>query len=195
MAKLTCYGGAGSTTGANFLLEIEGKKVLIDCGMQQGVGDADVQNRKKFAYDPAVIDYLFITHAHIDHVGLIPKLFKEGFRGEIYSTPETKSIAELLLQDAAKIGREEEQMLYSMDDVIGSFSLWQTLKYHQPKNFFNFKLELYDAGHVLGSALLKVTFAEGTTTLCSGDIGNSPSVLRPDVETAEGLDYLEVESV
>ena len=117
MARLTCYGGAGATTGANFLLEFGGKKILVDCGMLQGAGEAKTENAKKFSYDPKEVDFLFVTHAHIDHVGLIPKLYKEGFRGEIYSTAETKNIAKLLLLDAAKINADKETPLYGPEDV------------------------------------------------------------------------------
>ncbi len=195
MAKLTCYGGAGSATGANFLFEIGAKRILIDCGMQQGGESAHAHNKKTFAYDPSSIDILFVTHAHIDHVGLIPKLYKEGFRGEIYSTKETMEIGNLLMLDAVKIGRENETPLYTVDDVSGAMSLWKELDYHEPRDFGDFTLELFDAGHVLGSAMYKFTTKEGKTMLFSGDIGNSPSPLLRDRENVEGLDYLLMESV
>ena len=202
MAKLICYGGAGNTTGANFLLEIGNKKILIDCGMEQGGERAHEHNQKKFAYESAEIDLLFVTHAHIDHVGLIPKLVKEGFKGEIYSTEETKKLAELLLQDALKIARDNEVMLYSPSDVARALSLWETLDYHKPQDFGDlpadkagFTIELYDAGHILGSSMFKFTFKSGKTMLFTGDIGNSPSALLPDVEKVSDLDYLLMESV
>ncbi|KKW15213.1 MAG: RNA-metabolising metallo-beta-lactamase [Parcubacteria group bacterium GW2011_GWA2_50_10b] len=202
MARLTCYGGAGATTGANFLLEFGGKKILVDCGMLQGAGEAKTENAKKFSYDPKEIDFLFITHAHIDHVGLIPKLYKEGFRGEIYSTAETKSIAELLLMDSAKINGNSAEPLYEPADALDTLGLWKTLSYHEPRDFGDlpageagFKLELYNAGHVLGSAMLKLTGPSGRSMLFSGDIGNSPSPILPDVEKVSGLDYLLMESV
>lgn len=199
MSKLTAYGGAGSATGANFLLEIGGKKIIIDCGLLQGSGDTDAHNRRKFEYEPSSIDALFATHAHIDHIGLIPKLVHDGFKGEIYSTEETKSIAELLLLDAAKIGREEEHQLYTLEDVEKTMRLWKTIRYHEAKDFGELQAELYDAGHVLGSAMVKITAnppaGGGKTMLFSGDIGNSPSPLLRDVEKVEGLDYLLMESV
>ncbi len=195
MSKLTCYGGAGATTGANFLLEVGGKKILIDCGLEQGGREASLRNRKLFPYDPKSIEILFITHAHIDHIGLIPKLVKEGFEGKIYSTLETKELSELLLLDAVKINNDEGVPLYAEEHVSQALSLWQILPYHVPKDFGLFAVEFLDAGHVLGSALIKLTSERGRTMLFSGDIGNSPSPILRDVERVSGLHYLLMESV
>lgn len=198
MAKLTPYGGAGSTTGANFLLDLEvggvEKRILIDCGMEQGI-NGDAHNSRQFPYDPTSINTLLVTHAHIDHVGLIPKLYKDGFRGEIYSTPETKSIAELLMLDAAKINSYDAEPIYNPSDVSACLSLWKTLPYHEKKEFPGFNLELFNAGHILGSAMLKLTFPSGKTMLFTGDMGNSPSPILSDIEEVTGLDYLLIESV
>lgn len=195
MPKLTCYGGAGSTTGANFLLEFNNKKILIDCGMLQGEGDTDEHNKKVFPYDASSVDVLYVTHAHIDHIGLIPKLHKEGFRGEIYSTPETKSIAELLLADAAKINSDDEEPVYTQSDVVNALSIWKTVKYHEVLDFYGLKVEFYNAGHILGSSMVKFTFPSGKSMLFTGDLGNSPSPILEDTEKMEGLDYLLIESV
>jgi metallo-beta-lactamase family protein len=163
--------------------------------MQQGGKAGDVHNKKGFAYNPKEIHYLFVTHAHIDHIGLIPKLCHAGFEGPIYSTVETKRIAELLLLDAVKIGREKDEPLYTLDDVSKALSLWQTVPYHTPQEFEGFKVEYFNAGHVLGSGMVKFITEKGKTMLFSGDIGNSPSPLLPDVEKVSGLDYLLMESV
>lgn len=199
MAKLTAYGGAGAATGANFLLEFvhEGviKKILIDCGMLQGVSDSDTHNRRTFEYDPTEIDFLFITHAHIDHTGLVPRLYREGFRGEIYSTPETRAICELLLADAAKINSGHADPIYTQTDVEGCFLQWKTLKYHEPRDFPGFRLEFFNAGHILGSAMLQLTFPSGKKILFTGDLGNSPSPLLPNTDKVEGINYLLIESV
>jgi len=200
-AKLTSFGGAGSATGANFFLEIgnaaarPAERILVDCGMVQGGPEAFEKNSKRFAYDPSQIAVLFVTHAHVDHIGLIPKLYKEGFRGEIYSTRETKSLAELLLIDAVKVGAEEERNLYTLENVAHTMVLWKTLPYHQPKDFERYRIELLDAGHILGSSMIRFTFPSGKTMLFTGDIGNSPSLLLPDHEKVAGLDYLLMESV
>ncbi len=195
MVKLTCYGGAGTATGSNFLLEIENKKYLIDCGMLQGSALADRINREKFSYDPAGVEALFVTHAHIDHIGLIPKLYREGFRGQIFSTAETKAIAGLLLIDAAKINSEKQGPIYDEKDIEGCFSLWKTLKYREVKDFGAFKTEFFNAGHILGSATIKFIFPSRKAVLFTGDLGNSPSPLLPDAEKLSGLDYMLIESV
>lgn len=177
------------------MLEIEGRKILVDCGMEQGSEKAHEHNKKKFSYEPSEAEFLFVTHAHIDHVGLIPKLIKEGFKGKIYSTGETKKLAELLFSDALKIARANEEILYSAENVEQALSRWEALHYHERKDFGEFSLELYNAGHILGSSMFKFTFKSGKTMLFTGDIGNSPSSLLPDAEKVSGLDYLLMESV
>jgi metallo-beta-lactamase family protein len=199
MARLTCYGGAGNTTGANFMLEVEGAgpqptRILIDCGMQQGGERAHEHNQKRFAYDPASVSHLFVTHAHIDHVGLIPKLVKAGFKGDIWSTKETKELGLLLLEDAAKIGADKGEPLYGTADIAQAMALWKTVAYHERKEFADFSVEAFDAGHVLGSSMYKFTTSKGAM-LFTGDIGNSPSLLLKNVEPVPGLDYLLMESV
>src|SRR5574344_237407 len=102
--KLTFYCGTGTVTGANFLLEnSNGFRVLIDCGLMQGTNTSDSFNREEFSYNPEEIKYLLVTHAHMDHIGRIPKLVKDGFQGKIISTPPTKEMAEILFQDALGI--------------------------------------------------------------------------------------------
>src|SRR5690348_3097721 len=116
---LTCWGGVGAVTGANFLLETATTKSLIDCGLLQGVQGSDEVNKSEFPYEVEKIDYLFVTHAHTDHIGKIPKLVKDGFRGKIYSTPLTKMIAEIMLLDTAKINERNarEQGVEALFDV------------------------------------------------------------------------------
>src|ERR1043166_8694921 len=103
IAKLTFCTGVGTVTGANFLLEFENSKMLIDCGLVQGERVAMAENQESFPYDLSKIDALVITHAHLDHVGRIPKLVKDGYAGPIYSTPQTRELAELVLNDAVTI--------------------------------------------------------------------------------------------
>lgn len=197
---LTCWGGVGSVTGANFLLEVGPRKILIDCGLLQGVPDEKTINASKFDYDPASIDFLFITHAHADHIGKVPKLVRDGFKGTIYSTPETKAISELMLQDMAKINEGNARAsqtvpLYTAVDVERAMSMWQTINYHENRDFDGFKLELFDAGHILGSTMYKFTSPGGESIVFSGDIGNSPSPILRSTETISGAKYLLMESV
>lgn len=203
--KLTFYTGVGSVTGANFLLEAGGKRILVDCGMVQGERVAQQQNFEPFGYDVASIDILIITHAHLDHVGRIPKLVKEGFSGVIYSTEVTRELAELVLNDAANIIAMEAKKngiapLYFPEDVPPVFTLWKTIKYHE-----NFEIApgisvfLKDAGHILGSSMIEFTVAVANgkveKILFTGDVGNSPAPILRDTEPLGDIDYLVMESV
>jgi metallo-beta-lactamase family protein len=200
MTKLFCYGGVGTVTGANFLLEVNAHKYIIDCGLLQGVKGAEEINLEEFPYEPSEIKALFVTHAHMDHIGRIPKLVKAGFRGEIYSTPETRDIAELMLADACRIMeralREDgSKPLYGQADLELSLKLWKTISYDQKQDFGDFRVRLLDAGHILGSAMWELSFPSGKKILFSGDIGNSPSPLIKPTERVEGLSYLVMDSV
>ncbi|MSR73186.1 MBL fold metallo-hydrolase [Candidatus Parcubacteria bacterium] len=198
--KLTFCTGVGTVTGANFLLESDKTKILIDCGLMQGSHTADEENRKDFPYDPRTIDMLFVTHAHIDHIGRIPKLVRDGFKGIIYSTLETKEIAKLMLLDAVKIIEMESKTngkspMYFDVDVNQTFMLWQTIPYHQEKPVASdFKIYLKDAGHVLGSAIYEVTYNGKKLVFCN-DLGNSPAMLLRDTEPVTDADYLIMDSV
>src|SRR5688572_21048078 len=133
---ITFYGGAaGSVTGANFLFEAEGKRILIDCGMFQGLPEDVKKNYNPFAYDPKTIDMLIVTHAHADHIGRIPKLMKDGFNGPIYSTMPTRELAMIMLEDSLKILNqfaEDHQIdpLYSEDNIAGAMGNWKMVPYH-----------------------------------------------------------------
>jgi metallo-beta-lactamase family protein len=200
MAKLTFCGGTGLVTGANFLLEIENIKILVDCGLVQGSKFAENLNRTDFAYNPAEIDYLLVTHSHIDHIGRIPKLVKDGFKGKILSTPETREISEYLFFDTAKILETEARHdgvlpIYEVGDIPPVLALWNTLPYHLEKDLGNgIKIYFKDAGHILGSSMIEV-FHGGKKMVFTGDLGNSPSILLKDTEWITGADYILMESV
>lgn len=198
-AKITFYGGTGSVTGANFLLEVAGKRILIDCGLTQGMKIADDVNWDPFPFNPGEIDILFVTHAHVDHLGRIPKLIKEGFRGKIYSTIPTKALAGPMLEDTAGILSKNTELgldkIYTEENEKLALSLWQGFDYHQDIPILdNLKVSLYNAGHILGSAMILFVY-NGKRILFTGDLGNSPSPILPDTDMVPDVDYLVMESV
>ena len=199
VAKLTFCGGAGSVTGANFLLEIDNKKILVDCGLTQGGELAEDTNWVPFSYDPKEIDILFITHAHVDHIGRIPKLVNEGFHGKIYSTKPTQALAGPILMDTAGILSQNKQFnlgkIYTEENINKAFQQWLSFDYHEKiKISDNLEASFKDAGHILGSAMVEFIY-HGKKILFTGDLGNSPSPLLPDTEKITDADYLIMESV
>ncbi len=198
--KITFYGGVGFVTGANFLFEADGKRVLIDCGMLQGVAHAGESNKSDFAYDPASIDVLIVTHAHIDHIGRIPKLVHDGFLGTIISTAPTHEISVISLEDNFSIMMEksqqaEEEPWYNKEDIQTALSLWKVQSYHHQFQISeNLSCSFYDAGHILGSAMAKFSY-HGTNILFTGDLGNTPTLLLRDTEILTDIDYMVMESV
>src|SRR3989338_3064606 len=198
-AKVTFCGGTGSFTGANFLLEADGKKILIDCGLTQGVKLADDINWDPFPYNPSEVDILFVTHAHVDHVGRIPKLIHEGFRGKIYSTKPTQSLSPLMIEDTADILSKNSDLglnkIYTSENIKLAVSLWEGFEYHQNiKITPNLEVSFLNAGHILGSAMVLFVY-NGKKILFTGDLGNSPSPILPDTERVTDVDYLIMESV
>lgn len=196
--KITFCSGAGTVTGANFLLEGNGKKFLIDCGLIQGEKFIDDLNWVKFPYDASTIDILFITHGHIDHIGRIPKLISEGFRGKIISTIPTKEITEIMLDDTAHILSKDQDneldKIYTKENINKAMSLWETLEYGHKLNVdHGFQFSFKDAGHILGSGMLEIIY-NNKKIVFTGDLGNSPSPLLPDTENLKDVDYLIMES-
>ncbi len=210
--KIHFLGGVRTVTGSCFLLETSELKFLVDCGMVQGSAD-DVINREPFPFNPQEMHYLFLTHAHIDHSGLIPRLVKEGFNGKIITTSATADLVEPMLYDSAHLqeadaewmtrkamraGRQPVSPLYTADDVTRIIPLFSTVPYgrlsHTGKGI---KYRFLDAGHILGSGSLELWFQDGPQEkkiLFSGDIGKkgSPVLNDPSVET--GADYVVMES-
>jgi len=211
-SKLTFYGGVGSTTGANIMLEVgsksssaessgETRKILVDCGFLQGRREDEDKNFESFKYNPADVDFLLVTHAHMDHIGKIPKLVRDGFKGKIISTEQTLELAHPMLQDALKVlkAKHPEKSLFEERDIEKTFSLWEGKKYKEKIELFSgCFLEMQNAGHILGSAILNVYYEVGDETrkiAFTGDLGNSPSPLLPDNEFPKDADYMVMESV
>ena len=215
MATITSHGAAGVVTGSCHLLEIEGgARILIDCGMFQG--PEENQNDGPFAFDPKTIDYLFLTHAHLDHVGRTPKLLKEGFNGIICATEATRDLAEIILLDSAKIMREDYETtykkaqrrgkedevnlpLYDEDDLEAAFDLtWKYPEYDKPLKLTEGVTITYrNAGHILGSAFIEIAYMERgveQTIVFSGDIGNDNDMVMPDLSTCAQANTLYIES-
>jgi len=215
MATVTSYGAAKVVTGSCHLLAIEhGPCILIDCGMFQG--PEEDRNYDKFGFNPSEIDYLLITHAHLDHVGRIPKLVKEGFNGVIYATEATRDIAEIILLDSAKImkedfetnyrkaqrrGKEDEVLapLYDDDDLEAAFDLvWEYPEYDNTVSIKEgLNVTYRNAGHILGAAFIEITYREhdlDQTIVFSGDIGNDKNLVMENLAKCTYANYLYVES-
>jgi metallo-beta-lactamase family protein len=211
--KLTFNGAAGMVTGSCYLLEAAGERILIDCGMFQGSKEITRLNYEPFPFDPKTITCLLLTHAHIDHSGLIPKLVKKGFRGKIITTPPSVDLAEIMLEDAANVNKDEtihenkrrirlglepRKPLYDMNDVKMTVGLFYKVEYDSPyaitKSLF---ATFRNAGHILGSSIIELTVKEaGKTTkiVFSGDLGPGESPVVGNPEVIENADFLIMES-
>lgn len=209
---LTFYGAAREVTGSCFLLEVSGKKILVDCGLRQG---ADVFDGEEdgFVFDAASIDYVLLTHAHIDHSGRLPLLYKKGFRGEIYCTSATKKLCNIMLLDSAHIQESDAEWrnrkgkrsgdnlidpLYTTADAENVCKYFHPLEYGEERTLFKgFSIEFTDAGHLLGSSSVTVTATEDDITktiVFSGDIGNADQPLLNDPHYLKKADYIVMES-
>lgn len=205
--KLTFLGAAKSVTGSSTLLEIEGKKILIDCGLVQGSDEREIGNDIKF--DVSDIDALILTHAHIDHSGRIPLLVKKGFRGPIYATPATIALCRIMLDDSAHIQEMETswhnrkarrsgakliEPLYVLADVNQSLKQAKPCDYEKEyKIGKDVSFTLVDAGHLFGSSSVIIK-GEGKTIVFSGDIGNGMQPLINDPTYIDNADFVVMES-
>jgi metallo-beta-lactamase family protein len=210
--KLTFCGAARIVTGSNYFIEAKGIKVLVDCGMFQGRKETTRLNYKPFPFNPGKIDYLFLTHAHIDHSGLIPKLYKHGFRGKILATSATTDLCKVMLEDSAGLqendnkrenrwrkrkGLKPREPLYTKKDAKACFSLFKKVDYDKIYEFGPVKVRYRDAGHIVGSASIEMFVNEGDgdkKIVFSGDLGqwDVPIVKNPTL--IEDADYVLVES-
>lgn len=197
--NITFYGAAGEVTGSCHLLEIGGKKILVDCGMFQGSQYADERNHEKFPFDVHTLDAVLLTHAHIDHSGRLPRLVTEGYTGPIYATAPTLGLLPAMLEDTYHIMTENEKRLghplvYSESDFKHVETLGQVVTYGKPISIGSVSVVFHDAGHILGSSFVEIT-GEGKRVVFSGDVGNADAPLIRDTESLmSGIDVLVMES-
>ena len=211
--KITFLGATKMVTGSNFLVEGAGKKFLVDCGMYQGGDRDEMQNHEPFAYDVNEIDFMLLTHAHIDHSGRIPKLYKEGYRNPVITTKATRDLCSIMLPDSGHIqeqeiewrnrkrkreGKEPLPPLYTAQDGIDTMEIFKPVNYDEIIEIDpNIYVRFNDAGHMLGSAIIEVWVKEDgkeTKAVFSGDIGNNDIPLLSSPTMIETADYLVMES-
>ena len=208
--KIQFIGATHEVTGSCTLLEVGGRYYLVDCGMEQGT---DVFQNVPLPVAPSQIEAVFLTHAHIDHSGMLPKLYKDGFKGQIYATEATCNLCDIMLRDSAHIQESEAQWrsrkaeragedpvepTYTLQDAIGTIKLLRPCRYLEPVQVAEgIIIRMNDIGHLLGSAAIELWLTEGETTkkiVFSGDVGNTNQPLLNDPKKIEETDYLVIES-
>ncbi len=213
--NLSFLGAARNVTGSRYLVEANNAKILIDCGLYQ---EREFQRRnwEPFQVPPQELDAVLLTHAHLDHCGLLPKLVKEGFKGRVYCTPATADITKIILLDAAKLQEEDaaykkkrhiregrkgpypEIPLYTIEDAEASLPLFDTVEYEEPVHIGKgIEATFHDAGHILGSSMIKVRISQGEekrSIIFSGDVGRWDRPILEDPSVFRKTDYVVVES-
>jgi metallo-beta-lactamase family protein len=210
--RVKFLGAAQSVTGSKYLLEIDSKKILVDCGLFQGQKDLRLRNWDRLPVNPETIDLVVITHAHIDHTGYLPRLVKDGFHGKIICTHATKDLMEIMLRDAAKLQEEEAlyafkigyskhsrpQPLFTLEDAEQVFSLVKSISFSEEISLFpNITLVYHYAGHILGAAMAELNLQgnnQNKKIVFSGDIGRFEDLIMYPPALLTKADILFVES-
>ena len=211
--KITFLGATKIVTGSNFLVEAAGKKFLVDCGLYQGKAELEEQNYREFDYNPAEIDFMLLTHAHIDHSGRIPKLYNDGFKGPIYAHKATCDLCQIMLPDSGHIqemeaewknkkrirkGQPTRGSLYTAEDALKCMEIFVPVKYDEIIQVSeNIYVRFNDAGHMLGSSTIEIWAKEDgkeTKAVFSGDLGNNDIPLLSEPTMIDNCDYLVMES-
>ncbi len=214
---LCSWGAAEEVTGSKHILNISGKKILLDCGMFQGKRRQSREKNEALPFDASTVESLLLSHAHFDHCGSIPVLVKDGFNGNVYCTPATREIASLILMDSAHIqAKDAEYMtkkrakkqdlddsvpikpIYNEDDVVRCLSNFVGVAYNRPIQVMDgVKATFYDAGHILGSSLIRLEINDNGKSVAigfTGDLGRDHMAILRDPQTLPPVDYLICES-
>ncbi|MFZ0211487.1 MAG: MBL fold metallo-hydrolase [Candidatus Acidiferrales bacterium] len=212
MAKITFLGAVGAVTGSKYLVEAGGKRLLVDCGLFQGSRELKQRNWDALPIDPASIDWIVLTHAHIDHTGYLPRIVRDGFRGPIYANAATHELCELLLTDSAHLQEEDAQYatkkgysrhkpalpLYAVADAQQALTRFQEIPRKDPFTVSpQFTVKPFDAGHILGSSSLQITITENgksSVVVFSGDVGRYNQPILNDPSPIAKADYILCES-
>jgi len=212
--KIAFHGAAQTVTGSKHLVTLDnGKKILLDCGMFQGMGDQTDELNKDFGFNAGDVDYVILSHAHIDHCGLLPKLVKDGYKGKIFATPATKDLASILMEDSAGIqendikfinkrlaleGLPNAQPLYTTLDALAAADRFETVEYDTRLTIDeNISFSYTDAGHIIGSAAVHLRITENgkqTRITFSGDVGRYRDIILKSPAPFEQADYILIES-
>lgn len=209
MADLTFLGAARTVTGSKYLLEHDGKRVLVDCGLFQGLKELRLRNWAEFPVPPRDIDAVVLTHAHLDHVGYLPRLRNEGYKGRVFCTAGTMDLCRLVLPDSGRIQEEDARQanrhgysrhqpalpLYTESDALNALTQLQPIGFHRPIEIVpGIAIEFIPAGHLLGSAFVVARLQAGPTILFGGDLGRYARPVLPDPSNAVQADVVLVES-
>lgn len=206
--QLTFLGATKTVTGSKYLLTVNSKKILIDCGLFQGYKELRLRNWQSLPIDPQHIDAVILTHAHIDHSGYLPLLVKKGFKGRIYCTQGTKDLCSILLPDSGHINEEDANRanrygyskhkpalpLYTMQDGIRSLNQFSPVNFNEPYQLFKtLTFTFFPAGHIIGSSLVQLEH-QNKSILFTGDLGRPHHLVMKPPATITSADYLVVES-